>query len=259
MEQINNKFEEDEIKWGGILNEFLWTCAGVNKKILRQCPTDYAKYAGIGGTILFTALMAMLSGGYALNFVFDNQSLAICFGVFWGLLIFNLDRFIVNTMYSDGKVTISWGDGLYKHYGNGYIDSSSAQIPEIKTSKPLESTDKIVLYRYLSRTRSKYCRHREPKKSRYKVRCAKWTICPKVTYLGHERLGTKFDEKPFYINIGDYLYNKGIKIAYEDGGKSIARRIIDYFYDNFCEVIPDSGTSSVLFRVFSGSRHIEHP
>lgn len=110
MEQINNNFEEQEVKWGGLLNEFLWTCAGVNKKILRQCPTDYAKYAGIGGTILFTALMAMLSGGYALNSVFDNQLAAIGFGIFWGLLIFNLDRFIVNTMYSDGKVTISWGE-----------------------------------------------------------------------------------------------------------------------------------------------------
>lgn len=95
MEQINNNFEEQEVKWGGLLNEFLWTCAGVNKKILRQCPTDYAKYAGIGGTILFTALMAMLSGGYALNSVFDNQLAAIGFGIFWGLLIFNLDRFIV--------------------------------------------------------------------------------------------------------------------------------------------------------------------
>lgn len=110
MEQINNNFEEQEVKWGGLLNEFLWTCAGVNKKILRQCPTDYAKYAGIGGTILFTALMAMLSGGYALNSVFDNQLATIGFGIFWGLLIFNLDRFIVNTMYSDGKVTISWGE-----------------------------------------------------------------------------------------------------------------------------------------------------
>ena len=154
------------------------------------------------------------------------------------------------------QVTISWDDGLYKNYGNGYIDSSSSQIPEIKSSKPLESTDKIVLYRYLSRTRSKYCRHREPKKSSYRVRCAKWTICPKVTHLGHERLGTKFDERPFYINIGDCLYNKGIKIAYEDGGKSIARKIIDYFYDNFCEVLTDSGGSS--FIVYSGSRRITH-
>lgn len=97
-------------KRSGIINEFLWTCAGVNKQVLRQCPSDYAKYAGIGGTILFTALMAALSGGYALNFVFKNMWVACAFGFFWGLLIFNLDRFIVNTMYSDGKHTISWGE-----------------------------------------------------------------------------------------------------------------------------------------------------
>lgn len=99
-----------EKKRCGIINEFLWTCAGVNKQVLRQCPSDFAKYAGIGGTILFTALMAAFSGGYALNFVFENKYIAIAFGVFWGLLIFNLDRFIVNTMYSDGKHTISWAE-----------------------------------------------------------------------------------------------------------------------------------------------------
>ena len=110
MEQINNNSEEKEIKWGGLLNEFLWTCAGVNKKILRQCPTEYAKYAGSGGTSLFTALMAMLSGGYAMYFVFHSEWTAIAFGIFWGLLVFNLDRFIVNTMYSDGLPTISWGE-----------------------------------------------------------------------------------------------------------------------------------------------------
>jgi hypothetical protein len=54
--------------------------------------------------------MAMLSGGYAMGFVFKNTHLAIAFGIFWGLLIFNLDRFIVNTMYSDGKHSISWGE-----------------------------------------------------------------------------------------------------------------------------------------------------
>ena len=99
---------EKLIEWGGWLNEFLWVCAGTNREVLRQCPTDYAKYAGIGGTILFTALMAMLSGGYALFSVFHDVPTSIGFGIFWGLLIFNLDRFIVNTMYSDGKVTISW-------------------------------------------------------------------------------------------------------------------------------------------------------
>lgn len=107
-----------EIKRCGFLNEMLWTCSGADKRILRQCPTDYAKYAGIGGTILFTALMAMLSGGYAVYKIFSDepedgsidthaQIFAICFGVFWGLLIFNLDRFMVNTMYSDGTPKIT--------------------------------------------------------------------------------------------------------------------------------------------------------
>jgi uncharacterized protein YoxC len=94
--------------FGEKLNEFFWTCAGVNKRILRQCPTEYAKYAGMGGTIFFTACMAALSGGYAISTVFDNTYISCIFGLFWGLLIFNLDRLIVNTMYSDGEVTISW-------------------------------------------------------------------------------------------------------------------------------------------------------
>lgn len=112
MEENSNNISfidnREIIEWGGLLNEFLWICAGANRRVIRQCPTDYAKYAGIGGTILFTALMAMLSGGYALYFVFKSVPISVAFGVFWGLLIFNLDRFIVNTMYSDGKVTISW-------------------------------------------------------------------------------------------------------------------------------------------------------
>lgn len=95
------------VKWGGLINEFLWLCAGVNKKQIRQCPTEYAKYAGQGGLILFTGLMAALSGGYAFYTIFSSARLAFAFGLFWGLLIFNLDRFIVNTMYTDGKHTIS--------------------------------------------------------------------------------------------------------------------------------------------------------
>jgi hypothetical protein len=56
--------------------------------------------------------MATLSGGYAFYTIFDSTKLAVVFGIFWGLLIFNLDRFIVNTMYSDGKHTISWSEFL---------------------------------------------------------------------------------------------------------------------------------------------------
>lgn len=105
-----SKAREISTERPGCINEFLWSCAGVNKAVLRQCPSDYSKYAGIGGMILFTAIMAAISGGYALFFVFDSYAIAGLFGFFWGLLIFNLDRFIVNTMYSDGKHTISWAE-----------------------------------------------------------------------------------------------------------------------------------------------------
>ena len=110
MEDSKSKYSDKEvIEWGGLINEFLWLCSGANRRILRQCPTDYAKYAGIGGTIFFTAVMAALSGGYAISFVFQDSPIyvPIGFGLVWGLLIFNLDRFMVNTMYSDGKHTIS--------------------------------------------------------------------------------------------------------------------------------------------------------
>jgi len=106
----NNNNQLNEIEWGGIINEFLWLCCGVNRKVLRQCPTEYAKYAAQGGLILFTAIMAALSGGYAFSTIFESKTLAFVFGIFWGLIIFYLDRFIVNTMYSDGKYTISWGE-----------------------------------------------------------------------------------------------------------------------------------------------------
>lgn len=108
---------EKFVKRCGALNEFLWICAGVNRKVLRQCPTDYSKYAGIGGTILSTAIMAMFSGGYALFSIFSDPNKEIqdgnvyimtgVFAVFWSLLIFNLDRFMVNTMYSDGTHKIT--------------------------------------------------------------------------------------------------------------------------------------------------------
>lgn len=123
---LDEIFDHDKIvgfKWSNLLNEFLWICAGADRKVLRQCPTEHAKYAGIGGTILFTAIMASISGGYAIYKVFADEVfdkanevwltdmnavyIAIAFGIVWGLLIFNLDRFMVNTMYSDGTHKIT--------------------------------------------------------------------------------------------------------------------------------------------------------
>ncbi|TYB74050.1 DUF4407 domain-containing protein [Bizionia myxarmorum] len=86
---------------------FLWS-SGADLKILKQAPTDNNKFFGIGGTILFTALMATFAGGYAFFTAFKSPYLAVLFGIFWGALIFNLDRYIVSTFgVGDGKKTIS--------------------------------------------------------------------------------------------------------------------------------------------------------
>ncbi|WP_418510959.1 DUF4407 domain-containing protein [Corallibacter sp.] len=86
---------------------FLWS-SGADLEILKQAPTDNSKYFGIGGTIVFTALMASFAGGYAFFTAFKSSILSIFFGLFWGALIFNLDRYIVSTFgVGDGKKTIS--------------------------------------------------------------------------------------------------------------------------------------------------------
>jgi hypothetical protein len=106
---------------------FLWS-SGADQNILKEVPlSEKNKYFGIGGTIIFTAFMASFAGGYAFFTAFKQineitlsdgsvQELismqsyiyAAFFGIFWGALIFNLDRFIVSTFgVGDGKKTIS--------------------------------------------------------------------------------------------------------------------------------------------------------
>ncbi len=82
-----------------MLQRFFIFCSGGDTKILEECsPGEQTKFAGIGATVFFTAVMATIAAAYALYTVFDNYITAIFFGLIWGLLIFNLDRFIVSTI-----------------------------------------------------------------------------------------------------------------------------------------------------------------
>jgi hypothetical protein len=78
----------------------------------------------------FTALMACIAASYALYTVFDNLFTSIFFGIIWGLLIFNLDRYIVSTIKKTGNVI------------DEFIQASPrivlAVIIAIVISKPLE-------------------------------------------------------------------------------------------------------------------------
>jgi hypothetical protein len=82
---------------------FFWYCSGADASILKNCSTESSRYVGIGATIFFTGLFAALSGGYALFTVFDNLLLASLLGIVWGLMIFNLDRYIVSSMRKNGS------------------------------------------------------------------------------------------------------------------------------------------------------------
>jgi hypothetical protein len=82
------------------VKRFLLFCSGSEMSILDrpECVTEQNKYAAIGATILSTAALASLSGGYAIYTVFESVGVALCIGLLWGLIIFNLDRYIVSTL-----------------------------------------------------------------------------------------------------------------------------------------------------------------
>ena len=82
-----------------MLKRFFILCSGADTDILSSCSQgEQNKYAGIGATVFFTAVMAFLAASYALYTVFDTILTSVFFGLLWGLLIFNLDRFIVSTL-----------------------------------------------------------------------------------------------------------------------------------------------------------------
>jgi hypothetical protein len=114
-----------------VLKKFFLTCSGVDKNLIEECSNgEQNKYIGIGATVFFTAVMATIAGSYALYTVFDNLYAAIFFGLIWGLLIFNLDRFIV--------ATIKKSDSKFKEFLQATPRIILAIIIAVVISKPLE-------------------------------------------------------------------------------------------------------------------------
>ncbi|MNK14946.1 hypothetical protein D3C87_330790 [compost metagenome] len=114
-----------------MLKRFFIICSGADKNLIYSCSNgEQNKYAGIGATVFFTALMAWIAASYALYTVFDNVLMATFFGFVWGLLIFNLDRFIVSTIRKRDRI------------GQEFLQATPrillAMIIAIVISKPLE-------------------------------------------------------------------------------------------------------------------------
>jgi hypothetical protein len=81
-----------------IIYKFFCWCSGARLYILKQCPSEYNKFYGIGVIVFLTGLMATLSGGYAFYTVFRNLALSAAFGLFWGFIIFSIDWYIVSSL-----------------------------------------------------------------------------------------------------------------------------------------------------------------
>ncbi|WP_437823711.1 DUF4407 domain-containing protein [Tenacibaculum mesophilum] len=114
-----------------MLKRFFLLCSGADLVLLEKCANgEQNKYAGIGATVFFTALMATIAAAYALYTVFDSIYTAIFFGIIWGLLIFNLDRFIVST--------IKKSESKRKEFVQVLPRLLLAMIIAVVISKPLE-------------------------------------------------------------------------------------------------------------------------
>lgn len=107
------------------LMRFLWKCAGGDRYLLERATySDQIKYMCLGGIVFATGALAGIAGGYAFYTIFEPRGsaidnpidfqticIAIFFGIVWGLMIFNIDRFIVtSTGKGDGTEAITIGE-----------------------------------------------------------------------------------------------------------------------------------------------------
>lgn len=110
--------------------KFLMICSGSNIHLLQKSPSEWNKYAGIGGIVLFTAVFATLSSTYAMYTVFEDDYISIGLGILWGLMIFNLDRYIVSSIKKTGT--------LWNQFLMAFPRLILATFLGIVISKPLE-------------------------------------------------------------------------------------------------------------------------
>lgn len=149
MQEIKDYLKHYNNKPVSKVTQFLWWCAGADNQILLNCPmSDRVRYAGIGGIVFCTGLLAAVSGGYAFYTIFGPKgnavnedsidwattSVSLGFAAIWGFIIFNMDRFIVS---STGK-----GDGTDKMTGSEFTQAIPriliAIILGLAISAPLE-------------------------------------------------------------------------------------------------------------------------
>ncbi|MDO9106459.1 MAG: DUF4407 domain-containing protein [Methylovulum sp.] len=91
------------------LQSFLIGCSGADTETLMACASPVRmKYAQLGFLILIPAIFGFISASYWLSTVFGKDPhgiyIALGGGLFWGIVIFSLDRFLVMTIKKSESV-----------------------------------------------------------------------------------------------------------------------------------------------------------
>ena len=89
------------------IRQLLLTVAGANRDVLREAPKERGKQVAMGAVLLSTAAIASVAAAYALYLALDVwEPFAIVGGLAWGLIILNLDRWLV---VSAPRLKTKWG------------------------------------------------------------------------------------------------------------------------------------------------------
>lgn len=87
------------------IGDGLATLAGARLDLLEAAPGSRSKFVALGGVLLSTGGLAMLSAAFAVHMALGVWwPFALVLGLFWGVVIVNLDRMLVVGMAHDASV-----------------------------------------------------------------------------------------------------------------------------------------------------------
>ena len=94
----------------GKLSSLFCSSSGAYLPLLSEYPTQISKYYAMGVILWITCVMASFSGGYFITSIFSTTDgsfypsfLGGLFGVFWGFVIFSIDRYMIISLNSNGS------------------------------------------------------------------------------------------------------------------------------------------------------------
>ncbi|WP_182884335.1 DUF4407 domain-containing protein [Microbispora sp. H10885] len=101
----------DRLPFGTFLRRF----TGVDEKILASVPQERSRYTSLGGVVVSTALIAATSMLGALTLLSQASPLYLVpVAVLWGLIIANVDRFLITSLHGDNDGWSRWGNVLIR-------------------------------------------------------------------------------------------------------------------------------------------------